>query len=231
MDERSQTIDTILQALLRNELTFDQLTARHLGGLVGRTTGHLYHHFGSLDGLLFQVSQAGFQQLAARVLGAFQKTLSFEDMAVAFVSFGLAQPTLYALMFEYRFDWAQLRQREQLPAVMPAKVLFDSFQSFLRQQGVDDPAEALRLVIGGLHGQVSLALSGRANIGAMERTDSDVACSAARKLVQLVLQKPQKESSHAKPKSPAATSRSDAQESLRQGSVDGAPGQRKRRPR
>ncbi len=168
-------VDAILQALLAGQLGNADLTARQLGAFLGKTTGHVYHHWGSLDGLLFSVSQAGFAHLA-RDLGARQGGL--EAVAVAFVDFGLAHPALYELMFERRFDWAALRAQGRLErTALPGLGIWGALAAAI---GADEA----RLLFAGLHGLVSLAASGRANIGALTQSDRAVARSSARLLVR-----------------------------------------------
>jgi AcrR family transcriptional regulator len=168
-------VGAIFQALLSGKLRSGDLTARQLGAFLGKTTGHVYHHWGSLDGLLFSVSQAGFAHLA-RELGGLRGGL--EAVAAAFVDFGLEHPALYELMFERRFDWAALRREGRLtPGALPGLGIWGSLATAI---GADEA----RLLYAGLHGLVSLASSGRANIGALTQSDREVARESARLLVR-----------------------------------------------
>jgi AcrR family transcriptional regulator len=105
-----ESVEKVCQALSRGRLRLDQLTARGLGSFLGKTTSVVYHHFGSLDGFLFAVSQHGYLALRARMQRVLADGGKLDDMADAFVSFGLDSPALYALMFERRYDWAALRR-------------------------------------------------------------------------------------------------------------------------
>ena len=60
-------VDTVYSALVARELDDADLSARKLCRLLGKTTGALYHHFGSLDGLLFEVSQRACASLKDRL--------------------------------------------------------------------------------------------------------------------------------------------------------------------
>jgi AcrR family transcriptional regulator len=171
----TEPVEAILKALLAGSLSSGDLTARQLGAFLGKTTGHVYHHWGSLDGLLFSVSQAGFAHLA-RDLRARHGGL--EEVAVAFVDFGLEHPALYELMFERRFDWAALREQGRLtPDALPGLGIWGALATAI---GADEA----RLLFAGLHGLVSLAASGRANIGALTQSDREVARTSARLLVR-----------------------------------------------
>src|SRR5678816_2595738 len=103
---RDEAIDRVLQALLTVELRSDELTARRLSSLVGKTTSVLYHHFGSLDALLYEVGRRGTERLSERLATGDR---SFETLAEKWIDFALEAPELYELMFTRRFDWAALR--------------------------------------------------------------------------------------------------------------------------
>ena len=60
-------IDQIYAALVARELTAEDLSARRLAAFLGKTTGAIYHRWGSFDGLLFTVGQRGFVDLQARI--------------------------------------------------------------------------------------------------------------------------------------------------------------------
>jgi AcrR family transcriptional regulator len=170
--------EAILAALYAGELGEGDLTARQLGAFLGKTTGHVYHHWGSLDGLLFAVSQAAFARLARDLGAVSSRGGDLEDVAAAFVDFGLAHPALYQVMFERRYDWAALRAQGRLtPDAQPGLGMWGALAAAI---GADEA----RLLFAGLHGLVSLAASGRANIGALTRTDREVARASARLLAR-----------------------------------------------
>jgi AcrR family transcriptional regulator len=186
MSSAEEAVEEVLDALDRGRLSRANLTARGLGALLGHTTGHLYHHFGSLDGLLFAVVQRGYQRLGERLLAAFAERRCLGDLAEAFVDFCVARPALYGLMFEHPFDWKALRDQGALRPDMPGLSLWGQFVDGFAQLGAKDAATSTRILMAGLHGLVSFVLSGRANIGATEKTDREVAVASARRLAKLI---------------------------------------------
>jgi AcrR family transcriptional regulator len=177
----------IYDALMAGELDAGDLTARRLCRFLGKTTGALYHHYGSLDGLLFEVSQRGYATLRQELERVFARQGDLGDVAEAFVDFGLDHPELYPLMFERRFDWAALRSRGAFERTVESANLLDAVACVLEEAGSTDVAMDGRLLFAGLHGLVSLAASGRANVRALDRSDRDVARDAARALAERIL--------------------------------------------
>lgn len=174
----------VRDALASGELGFEDLTARRLGSFLGKTTSVLYHHWGSLDGFLFAVSQAGMALLHDRLSSALDERASLADVAAAFVAFGLDSPALYALMFVHRFDWAALKRAGAMDQPMPGLMIWNTLVDRIRACGSPDPEADARLLYAALHGLVSLASSGRVNIGALADTDRDVALASAHRLVE-----------------------------------------------
>jgi AcrR family transcriptional regulator len=146
----------------------------------------LYHRFGSLDGLLFGVAQAGFRELSAHLSERAQRGATAPDIAAEFVEFCLARPALYGLMFERHYDWAALRAHGTLDVKQPDLALWRALIAELTARGAGEPMEDARLFLAGLHGLISLSLSGRANVGDLGRSDRDVALGAARRLARLL---------------------------------------------
>lgn len=180
-------VDTVYSALVARELDDADLSARKLCRLLGKTTGALYHHFGSLDGLLFEVSQRAYASLKDRLESVYAERGDLADVAEAFVAFGLDHPELYPLMFERRFDWEALRARGVFDEKVESAKLIDAVACVLDKAGSTDVDMDGRLLFAGLHGLVSLAASGRANVRALDRTDRDVACAAARALARRIV--------------------------------------------
>lgn len=169
-------------ALASGQLTAEDLSTRKLGAFLGRTTGAVYHRWGSLDGLLFAVSQRGFEDLGARLASVWAKSKSLADCAAAYVEFGLAQPAIYGLMFEHRFDWAALRSTGAFERVTPGSQLLTSVVCLLEESGSTNAVADTRLLMAGLHGIVSFATSGRMNTGELMSTDRAIALASARDL-------------------------------------------------
>ncbi len=182
-----ELVETVCDALTQGELGADALTARHLGQHLGKTTSVLYHHFGSLDGFLFAVAQAGFGHLGARLAATLKAGRSLEDVAEAFVTFGLDRPALYHLMFEKRYDWEALRDKGVLQADMPGLGVWSALVGFFAGAGSEEPESDARLLYAGVHGLVSLAASGRANVGDRSVSDRRAAIASARRLARRLL--------------------------------------------
>lgn len=180
-----EPVERVKQALQSGELTAEELTARRLGELLGKTTSVLYHHWGSLDGFLHAVGQAGLRDLGARLAVALRSG-GLEGVAVAFVDFGLESPALYSLMFERRYDWSALSASGLLQA-SAGLALWTHVVSSFRAAGSPAPERDARVLLAGLHGLVSLASTGRANLAATDRSDADVARDTARHLALLLM--------------------------------------------
>lgn len=180
-------VDTIAEAIEQEKLSAEDLSARRLCAYLGKTTGALYHRFSSLDGLLFAVSQRGMAQLGQRLGAAYGKRQDLGDVAEAFVEFGLDHPLMYELMFERRYDWAALKKAGLTGSSHAGGQLWDAVSGVLAAAGSTSPDMDGRLLWAGLHGLVSLAASGRANVRALDRTDRDVACAAARALAEKIV--------------------------------------------
>lgn len=186
-----QRVENVYRALKSRKLGGADLTTRRVCAFLGETTGALYHHYGSLDGFLFVVSQRGYVDLAAQLDKAFSRAEDVADIAESFVRFGLDHPELYPIMFERHFDWAALRERGAFDRPLPSAALLVAVTGALARAGSVDVAVDGRLLFAGLHGLVSLAASGRANVGALSVSDRDIAVTAARTLAaRLVPKKP-----------------------------------------
>ncbi len=176
----------VAAALAGGDLGIADLTARQLGEFVGKTSSVLYRRYGSLDGFLHEVAQAGFLALAGR-LESVADAGGLADVAAAFVDFGLTKPALYYVMFEHRFDWDALRSAGTLSGPMPGLELWGRIISRLEATGSTAPATDARLLYAGLHGLVSLASGGRANLGELATSDYDIAIASARALAERLI--------------------------------------------
>jgi AcrR family transcriptional regulator len=181
--------------MLRGKLRTEDLTARSLGELLGKTTGALYHHFGSLDGFLHQVAQAGFEKLGTEQAAVLAGNGSFGDLAEAFVRFGLEHRELYRLMFERQYDWQALRQSGKLAADMPGLGLWRNLVRALEARGSSCAEIDARLLYAGLHGLVTLANTGRANVARVEISDRQMALDLARQLAERIIPTSEREKS------------------------------------
>ncbi len=179
-------VERVRDALLRGRMSLDDLTTRRVGAMFGKTTSLLYHHYGSLDGFLFAVSQSGMRLLGEHLGAAAAAGADLSGLADAFVAFGLRSPALYALMFERKFDWAALRRAGALHPELPGLSMFAVLGEYLRAAGSEKPVRDARMLFAALHGLVSLAHSGRANIGDTKTTDHAAAREAAREITRRI---------------------------------------------
>lgn len=205
--ESDEAIERIYAALIAHELDPEDLSARRLAALLGKTTGALYHRWGSVDAVLFTVGQRGFADLLARVDAAWAKGEDLSACAVAFVEFGIDHPELYPLMFERRYDWAALRAGGHFSGALPGaafltRVVTLVHDSASKTTGSKDPISDARLLMAGLHGLVSFAASGRMNTGALTSSDRAVAVASARDLAARLAPAPPVASSAKKTSSP-----------------------------
>ena len=182
MDPDDEAIQRIYEAIVGGELGDADLSARKIANFLGKTTGAIYHRWGSFDGLLFAVSQRGFAELRRAVVSAWARTRDMADCAEAFVAFGLDHPGLYPLMFDRRFDWKALRTAGFFKRATPGSELLVSIVRLLGEVGSKTPLADTRLLMAGLHGIVSFAASGRMNTGELGSPDRDVAMKSARDL-------------------------------------------------
>jgi hypothetical protein len=171
-------VEKVRDDLRHGRIKPEEISVRRVAEWLKKSTIVVYHYFGSLDGLLFAVGQSGMSLLGERLAG--KKLL---QVAEEFVRFGIEAPSLYYVMFEHHFDWAALRKAGVMTPDMPGRQLFLQLSETLG--GHRDA----RILIAGLHGLVSLALSGRANVGALEMTDEAAAIDAARELVRKLTRK------------------------------------------
>ena len=172
-------VRTIRDALASGEIAEDQLTARRLGALLGKTTSVLYHHWGSVDGFLFAVAQDGYGLLGERLLSVAAGGLP--AIAESFITFGLDHPVLYRLMFERTWDWDALRAAGAFTD-LPGMSLWARVNDLMESLGSANPRQDALLLHAALHGLVSLANSGRANVGDLTVSDREAALLAARTL-------------------------------------------------
>lgn len=175
-------IERIYRALVAHELDPTDLSARRIAAFLDRTTGAVYHRWGSVDGLLFTVGQRGFVDLDRRLRAVFSKASDLAACAAAYVEFGLDHPGIYPLMFERRYDWAALRAAGYFERVVPGTGFLTAVVQMVHTSGSKDPIADARLLMAGLHGLVSFAASGRMNTGDLSRTDRAVAVASARDL-------------------------------------------------
>lgn len=142
---------------------------RDLARRVGVSAAALYAHFADKDALLAAIATAGFTRLRAAVQAALrgdQDPLDqFLRMGQAYVSFGMAQPALYKLMFTSEELPAKRDAFPELEAA--AGAAFDSLTGQLAQMQqsgamrAGDPQADGLTVWAHIHGLTSLIITGR----------------------------------------------------------------------
>ncbi|HVT97523.1 MAG TPA: TetR/AcrR family transcriptional regulator [Acidobacteriaceae bacterium] len=86
------------------------VTMRRVANAVGITPMALYRHFANREGLLNQLADAGFKQLASRLEGAAQTGNPEQRLSAnldVFLDFALEKPRLFELMFLQRREGAR----------------------------------------------------------------------------------------------------------------------------
>jgi AcrR family transcriptional regulator len=192
MDD-DEALTRLYQLVVEGSLSESDFSARGMAALLGKTTGALYHRWGSLDALLFALGQRGFVDLAAQIASTWEQTQDLGACAEAYVAFGLDRAQLYPLMFERRFDWAALRAGGAFAEAVPGSGLFLRIVTLLEATGSTRALADTRLLMAGLHGIVSLAASGRMNTGTLSSSDRQVALASARDLATRILATPPKQ--------------------------------------
>ncbi len=171
----------VAAALAGGELSCEGLAARRVAALLGKTTGALYHHFGSLDRFLYEVAQHGWRLVAAELAPRLSEPP--EELAEAWLRWVFAHPELYRLMADHPFHWARLRDAGAFDTEGPALGLFDALVARLALAGSPSPPDDARAIQAVLQGLASLALSGRANVREVDTPDEEVAVRVARHAV------------------------------------------------
>ncbi len=166
---RERLVAAAIEAL--DELGPEAVTTRKLAERAGLTTMGLYSEFGSLGGLMSEVVDAGFAELAAAFAAVRDTDDPVADLATLCATYrarALAQPHLYAVMF----GAAPLGGHRRTGAEID-QVPVDTFQVCVR--GVERAMDAGRFDTGdafktagqvwsALHGAVMLEIAGMLQI-------------------------------------------------------------------
>lgn len=202
MSQREQAPELICDLLQKKRsLDREELSARWVAKALGQTTGVIYHHWGSFDGFLLEVSGIGWERLVTFVLDAYEKTPSPRTIARSYVDFALAYPVLYWLLAERPLPRdvvsAKLDAGEALPS-------FAAFGRFLALISDVDPTLTIadaRALHAAAHGLVSQMLSGRL-LSTPDVKDRDVR-EVAYEVADAIAGRMLKASSPRSPRSPA----------------------------
>lgn len=162
MSQRAHAPELICDLLQkRRTLDRDELSARWVAKALGQTTGVIYHHWGSFDGFLLEVSGIGWERLVEFVVDAFRKSPVPRTIARSYVDFALAYPVLYWLLAERSLPRDVVREKLDAGTALPS---FPAFTKFLALVSDVDPSLTLadaRALHAAAHGLASQVLSGR----------------------------------------------------------------------
>jgi len=144
----------------------DGVTMRGVAESVGSSPTIIYHYFKSKDGLLHSAVAQGLEWFGEAIAGARTEGSGVERLRAigrAFVEWGIRNPAMYRLMFE-----------QQLPRPAEGEELADRRRGWTTQRDQlaeifarepqahpPTPEMAANLTFTGMHGIVSLAISGR----------------------------------------------------------------------
>jgi len=173
-----EAVGRVRDALEAGVIDGEDLTARALAHYLGATTSLFYHHFGSLDGFLHEVSRAAFERLEPSLEvfeGRPPVRITFEEFASNYLAFAVHQPALYELMFERSFSYEGNTSERRTG---PGRVLRALVRQFSRR-GSALPLLDAKAFHASLHGLASMAKQ-RHRDGHRAETD---AVAAARRLV------------------------------------------------
>jgi AcrR family transcriptional regulator len=139
----------------------EDLSARSVAKALGQTTGFLYHHWGSFDGFLFEVSGLGWQRLVDALVRAYEKRAAPRDVLHAYVAFAAEHRVLYWLLAERPLAPDITRATLEGGATLPS---FKAWQAILALLSRAEPGITLagaRAVHAAVHGVASQLLSHR----------------------------------------------------------------------
>ena len=118
----------------------EDLSARSVAKALGQTTGFLYHHWGSFDAFLFEVSGLGWQRLVDALVRAYAKLEAPRDVLHAYVEFAAEHPVLYWLLAERTLAPDVTRAMLEGGAALPS---FKAWQAILALMSRAEPGITL----------------------------------------------------------------------------------------
>ncbi len=145
-----------------------ELSARWVARELGQTTGFLYHHWGSFDAFLLEVSGIGWQRLVASLVRAYDKKKTLTALVEAYLDFALAKPVLYWLLAERALSNDLLRERLGEGSPLPSFAGFEELMTLLGRALPGVTVTQARALHAAAHGLASQLLSHR--LGSMPDT-------------------------------------------------------------
>lgn len=218
MSQREQAPELICDLLQKKRsLDRDELSARWVAKALGQTTGVIYHHWGSFDGFLLEVSGIGWERLVSFVLDAYRKTPSPRTIARSYIDFALANPVLYWLLAERPLPRDVVRAKLDSGNALPSFAAFGRFLMLLSEVDSTLTIADARALHAAAHGLASQMLSGRllSTPDVKDRDVREVAYEAADAIADRMLRgtspgaprSPAHDPTAAPPASPAKTRR------------------------
>jgi AcrR family transcriptional regulator len=163
-DLRRALLDAAVQTIQHEGI--DALTLRAVGARLRVSRTALYRHFSDKSALLAAVAREGFAMLRGTLEAAWddagRSRAGFEAMGRAYVSFAMANPSHYRVMFgsflsQPSHDADLAREAEAAFAVLVTAL------AALQQEGVvrrDDPLQLARMIWAMVHGISMLGIDG-----------------------------------------------------------------------
>ncbi len=158
-DDAARAVCDLLER--RTALSRDELSARFVAKALGQTTGFLYHHWGSFDAFLLEVSGIGWQRLVAAVVAAYERDPTPLSIPRAYVAFAAAHPVLYWLCAERPLPAAPVREALETGRALPSFAAWTAFAELLERAAPGTTLAQARALHAAAHGLASQLLSGR----------------------------------------------------------------------
>lgn len=171
----------------RTTLERAELSARWVARQLGQTTGFLYHHWGSFDAFLLEVSGVGWGRLVAEMRRAYDAKETIEAIFEAYLDFALGKPVLYWLIAERPLPVEVVRGLLERGEPLPSYPGFIEMTTLLVRAMPGFTITRARALHAAAHGLVSQLLSHR--LGSMpdtfRRDERDVANEIAREIARM----------------------------------------------
>jgi AcrR family transcriptional regulator len=174
--KKKETSSSSPSRALGSELR-DDLSARTIAKALGQTTGFLYHHWGSLDGFLFEVSGIGWKRLVDSLVRGYESTKDPRQIIHAYIDFAAEYPVLYWLLAERPLSMDVVRATLEQGKALPS---YDAFVTYFQLMAQAVPGVTLgrvRAMHAAAHGLASQLLSDRlaSMPDALEKDDRAIA--------------------------------------------------------
>lgn len=148
------------ERVLGSELR-DDLSARTIAKALGQTTGFLYHHWGSLDGFLFEVSGIGWKRLVDSLVRAYESTKDPRRIVHAYIDFAAEYPVLYWLLAERPLSMDVVRATLAEGKALPSYEAFVTYFQLMARAAPGATIGRVRAMHAAAHGLASQLLSDR----------------------------------------------------------------------